>query len=165
MREGNEGIEGQHQTLRLRHRDQPDLLAVDPLAVATLEGAETRAADELRRAAFTCEQHPALLEGLTDRGHTYLASGGVQTLGPHERRRAALDVIARVRLPAGEDERAGRELDAVVALHHEELEPVDPVTHEHDGRREDGGHAFAHGPLRQGESMRPRRYRKSLKRM
>jgi glutamate dehydrogenase (NADP+) len=109
------------------------------------EAGATRAVDKRRRAARAGEQNAAFLEGFADSGDAEGARRDVQTVhggaadGVGSQRR-----ILRIEAAAGKDQRAGGEIDLVVAHHHEDLEPGRAVAQqENRGGQADGG--FGHG--------------------
>jgi hypothetical protein len=109
------------------------------------EAGAARAVDKRRRAARAGEQHAAFLEGFANGGDAEGSGGGVEAVHGGATQRIAGDLrVAGIEAAAGEHERAGGEIDLVVAHHHEDLEPGRAVAQqENRGGRADGG--FGHG--------------------
>ena len=126
MRERRQGVERRRQIVGVEH----------VLVIASLRGRDQRAA-----AARAREQHAALLERLADRGRSRGALGIA----------VAPDRILRLHLAAGKDQRAGREVNLVVAHHHEHFEAARAVAHEQNGGGGAGGRDFAAGRGRHSE--------------
>ena len=129
MREGNELVERENEIFR---RDQ----LAERLARGLLRNFLDASPGEKRlRTARARQQHAAFLEGLAHSGD---AEGARLVIEPMIA--AAARVIGRNReillvdAAAGEDERAGGEVDLVMAHHHEDFHALGAVAHQQHGR-------------------------------
>ena len=68
VREGNQEIAGEREVFGVDDLAQGDLPVVQGVAMPALDLSQALAGDELARGPKPCQQDPALLEGLANRG-------------------------------------------------------------------------------------------------
>ena len=107
--------------------------------------------DEPVPAAWARDQHAAFLERLADRGD--LQRG--ERIRATVKRRGELGV-RRLHPPARKDQRAGGEVDLMMAHDHEGFEPSRSVPEEEDGRGGAGRRGFGHSRPRSSSLSRKR---------
>ena len=115
-------------------------------AVAGLERAHPRFGQKLRFAPTAGEQHAALLEGFAHRGDAHREVLVVEVCATGAARAQRRIAVGGIDLAAREHQRALREVDLVVALHHEDLETAAIVAQQQYGGGGDGRLRFVcHG--------------------
>ena len=134
MGEMHQKIRRRQQTLGPQHRVEADRPGVQGRPMLILQAFQGRRVDQLVRSARPSQQHAAFLERFPDRGDAERQCIGVQIIrvrtivGPYRQL-----VIGFLHTPAWKHQRAGGEIDGMVAHHHENFDPRRPFAQQQNG--------------------------------
>ena len=138
MGEAGERVGRELQVLGLRHPGHGGAVLLQREPPALPQRRQPVRPDKLFAAPLARQQHACLLERLAHAGGADGERGVGKRLGAPAAVPQPRVAVRVLHLAAGEDQRAGGEVYAVVAHHHEDLDAARPVAAEHQGCRKPG---------------------------
>src|SRR5437660_5979274 len=147
VRIGHEFVERQHHSVIGQHLEEADLAVAELGAMRRLDFAGAFGIDQCLRALRPRQKDTAFLEGFADRGDTEAQRGLVEPLAARIQCRGRDDLlVALVDAAAGKHQRAGIEVDLIMADHHEDFDLLGggAVAEQQDGGCGTRGDGFGH---------------------
>ena len=136
--EAGERVGREFKVFRLRHLGHGGAVLLQRQAPALRNGREPVRRHIVLAAPLAGEQHAGFLERLAHAGRPDRQRGVGERLAAAAAGAQPGIAVRLLHLAAGEHQRAGGEVDAVVAHHHEDLDAARPVAAEHERGREPG---------------------------